>query len=89
VNSDGIALEVAEAMQAMKIIYLSAGDSVVVNGEIVRQLSISETEDIVKKRRLPLAVGAYSKLDHAARACRLGVPRVHLLDGLLDEALPE
>ncbi len=87
VNSDGIALEVAEAMQAMKIIYLSAGDGVVVSGKIVKQLSIGETEDIVKKRKLPLAVGAYSKLDHAARACRLGVPRVHLLDGLLDEAL--
>ncbi len=87
VNSDGIALEVAEAMQAMKIIYLSAGDGVVVNGEIVKQLSISEAEDLGKKRKVPLAVGAYSKLDHAARACRLGVPRVHLLDGLLDEAL--
>lgn len=87
VNSDGIALEVAEAMQAMKIIYLSAGDSVVVGGEIVKQLSIGEAEDIVKKRKLPLTVGAYSKLDHAARACRLGVPRVHLLDGFLDEAL--
>ncbi len=87
VNSDGIALEVAEAMQAMKIIYLSAGDSVVVGGEIVKQLSIGEAEDIAKKRKLPLTVGAYSKLDHAARACRLGVPRVHLLDGFLDEAL--
>ena len=87
VNSDGIALEVAEAMQAMKIIYLSAGDSVVVSGEIVKQLSIAEAEDLAKKRKLPLTVGAYSKLDHAARACRLGVPRVHLLDGLLDEAL--
>ena len=87
VNSDGIALEVAEAMQAMKIIYLSAGDGVVVNDEVVKQLSIGEAEDIVKKRKLPLSVGSYSKLDHAARACRLGVPRVHLLDGLLDEAL--
>ena len=87
VNSDGIALEVAEAMQAMKVIYLAAGDGVVVNGEILKQLSIGEAEDLVKKRKLPLAVGAYSKLDHAARACRLGVPRVHLLDGLLDEAL--
>ncbi len=87
VNSDGIALEVAEAVQAMKIIYLSAGDGVAVNGEIVKQLSIGEAEDMVKKRKLPLAVGTYSKLDHASRACRLGVPRVHLLDGLLDEAL--
>ena len=87
VNSDGIALEVAEAMQAMKIIYLSACDGVVVNGEIVKQLSIAEAEDMVKKRRVPLDVGTYSKLDHASRACRLGVPRVHLLNGLLDEAL--
>ena len=87
VNSDGIALEVAEAMHAMKIIYLSAGNGLVVNGEIVKQLSIAEAEDIVKKRRLPLATGTYSKLDNAARACRLGIPRVHLLDGLHDEAL--
>ena len=87
VNSDGIALAVAEAMNAMKIIYLSAGNSLVVNGEIVKQLSIPETEDIVKKRRLPLTPGTYSKLDNAARACRLGVARVHLLNGLHDEAL--
>ena len=87
VNSDGIALVVAEAMNAMKIIYLSAGNSLVVNGEIVKQLSIPETEDIVKKRRLSLTPGTYSKLDNGARACRLGVPRVHLLDGLHDEAL--
>jgi amino-acid N-acetyltransferase len=51
VNSDSIALEVAEAVQAMKIIYLSARDGVVVNGEIVKQLSIIEAEEIVKKRR--------------------------------------
>ena len=87
VNSDGIALEVARAMNAVKIIYLSAGSGLAVNGEMVKQLSIAEAEDVVKKRRLPLTTGTYSKLDNAARACRLGVPRVHLLDGLHDEAL--
>jgi amino-acid N-acetyltransferase len=87
VNSDSVALEVAEAMQAMKIIFLSAHDGVLVDKEIVPQLSIAETEEIVKKRKLPLDVGTYSKLDHAARACRVGVPRVHLLNGLLNEAL--
>ncbi len=87
VNSDGIALEVARAMNAVKIIYLSAGSGLAVNGEMVKQLSIAEAEDIVKKRRVPLTAGTYSKLDNAARACRLGVPRVHLLDGLHDEAL--
>lgn len=87
VNSDGIALEVAEAMQAMKILFLTASQGVVVNGEILGQLSISEAEEFVKKKRSGVEVSLLSKLDHAARACRLGVARVHLLDGRHDEAL--
>jgi amino-acid N-acetyltransferase len=86
VNSDSVALEVAEAMQAMKIIYLSSSDGVVVNGELVGQLSIAEAEDFVKKKR-GLDASLLSKLEHAARACRLGVARVHLLNGLHDEAM--
>jgi amino-acid N-acetyltransferase len=87
VNSDAVALEIAEAMQAMKILYLSASDGVVVDGELIGQLSIAEAEEFVKKKRGSLEPGLLSKLEHAARACRLGVPRVHLLNGLNDEAL--
>jgi amino-acid N-acetyltransferase len=87
VNSDAVALEVAEAMQAMKIIFLSASDGVFVDGRLLGQLSISEAEDFVKKKRGVIDAGLISKLDHAARACRLGVARVHLLNGLRDEAL--
>ncbi len=87
VNSDAIAVDVAEAMQAMKIIFLGAQDAMVVNGELVRQLSITEADDLVKKRRLPTEAGSLSKLEHGARACRNGVPRVHLLNGNVDEAL--
>ncbi|MDR3406231.1 MAG: amino-acid N-acetyltransferase [Chthoniobacter sp.] len=87
VNSDGIALEVAEAMQAMKILFLSASDGVMVDGELVGQLSIAEAEDYVKKKRGSADPGMISKLDNAAKACRLGVARVHLLNGLNDEAL--
>lgn len=86
VNSDSIALEVASAMHAMKIMFLSK-DGLVVGGEIVGQLSIAETEDILKKKKVVDNPGLVSKLDHAARACREGVPRVHLLDGSLNEAL--
>ena len=87
VNSDAIALEVAEAMQAMKVLYLSSSEGVVVDGELVGQLSIAEAEDFVKKKRGAYDASLLSKLDHAARACRLGVARVHLLNGLRDEAL--
>jgi amino-acid N-acetyltransferase len=87
VNSDAIAVEIAEAIQAMKIIYLGARDAVVVGGELVRQLSIAEAEELVKKRRAQVGPGSLSKLEHGARACRGGVPRVHLLNGNIDEAL--
>ena len=87
VNSDAVALEVAEAMQAMKILFLSAQDGVVVDGELVGQLSIVEAEEFVKKKRGAVDAGLLSKLENAARACRQGVARVHLLNGLNDEAL--
>ena len=87
VNSDAVAGEVAEAMQAMKVLYLSPSEGLVMNGEKVRQLSIIEAEDLVKKKRAAVPPALWSKLDHAARACRQGVPRVHLLNGNINEAL--
>lgn len=87
VNSDAIAVEVAEAMRAMKIIYLTGTDGLVVNGEIIRQLSMAEAEDFARKKRALVSPKLISKLEHAARACRQGVPRVHLLNGNVNEAL--
>lgn len=86
VNSDSLAAEVAEAVRAIKIIFLSSLDGLSIGGEILRQLSMAETEDILKKKKIenPKLV---SKLEHAARACRQGVPRVHLLNGHVNEAL--
>lgn len=85
VNSDSIAYEVAEAMRATKIIYLMAGDGLCANGEIVRQLSISEAEETLKRGKLNPNLA--SKIDYGATACRNNIPRVHLLNGLLNEAL--
>jgi amino-acid N-acetyltransferase len=87
VNSDGIAVEVAEALQAMKILFLNGTAGPHAGGELVRQLSIAETEEIVKKKRASVEPRLLSKLEHGARACRQGVSRVHLLDGRRDEAL--
>ena len=87
VNSDAIAVEVAEAMQAMKILFLSASEGLTIAGELIRQLSIAETEDLLKKKRALVDTRLISKLEYAARACRQGVARVHLLDGNRDDAL--
>ncbi|MEA3188121.1 MAG: amino-acid N-acetyltransferase [Chthoniobacter sp.] len=94
VNSDSIAVEVAEAMRAMKIIFLSSHSGLTIGGEVVRQLSIGEAEELSKKRKTKsrqapdvIEQKLVSKLDHAARACRQGIPRVHLLNGQINEAL--
>lgn len=82
VNSDAAAVEVAEELSAAKIIYLAPGAA-----GLPRQLSVQETQDILKKRPTELGAGVASKLNCAARACVQGVPRVHLLDGGVNEAL--
>ena len=87
VNSDGIALEVAEAAGAMKVIFLSSPGVLTEGDQLVRQLSITEAEEITRKKPAGVDPALFSKLEHAARACRNGVPRVHLLDGLRNEAL--
>jgi amino-acid N-acetyltransferase len=88
VNSDGIALEVAEALHAAKIIFLGADEVLGGNHRLPRQLSIDESEELIKKLRAVNAPsGLISKIEYAARACRGGVPRAHLLDGRINEAL--
>ena len=87
VNSDSVALEVAEAMRAVKIIYLAPGGTLREGDQLVRQLSVWDTEEIARKRRANGELSLVSKLEHAAKACRGGIPRVHLLDGTQNEAL--
>jgi amino-acid N-acetyltransferase len=88
VNSDSIAVEVAEALRAAKVIFLGPRGLLGEGDLLPRQLSIAEAEDFVKKAKpSQLSQGLLSKLNHAAHACRLGIPRVHLLDGSVNEAL--
>jgi amino-acid N-acetyltransferase len=87
VNSDAVALEIAEALRAIKIIYLANQGALRIADQLVRQLSVADAEDIVRKKRAASDPLLVSKLEHAARACRAGIPRVHLLDGTQNEAL--
>jgi amino-acid N-acetyltransferase len=93
INSDAVAVEVARALQAVKLIYLNltggvrlpAGDGS--DGDLVRQLSIEEAEAILKRHRPAMPPVMASKLEQAVRACRGGVPRVHIIDGRVEEGL--
>ncbi|MDD5201197.1 MAG: amino-acid N-acetyltransferase [Terrimicrobiaceae bacterium] len=87
VNSDNIAVEVAEALQAAKIIFLAPSSVFANTTWLPRLVSISEAEELLRKHRTDCSAGLQSKLEAGARACRQGVPRAHLLDGGINEAL--
>jgi amino-acid N-acetyltransferase len=87
VNSDLVALEVAAALHAAKLIFLSSHDGLVLDGQRIGQLVSAEVDEVLKKNRDKLSPNLYSKLEHAAEACQYGIPRVHLLNGKVNEAL--
>jgi amino-acid N-acetyltransferase len=87
VNSDLVALEVAEALHAAKLIFLAPYDGLILEGQRIGHLVAPELEELLEKIKAHLPKGLLSKLEHAAQACRYGVPRVHLLNGNVNEAL--
>lgn len=87
VNSDGMAVAVAAQLRAVKLIYVTAGPGLVHRGEPIRQMMVSELADLLQKDTGGFAGEHLSKAQHAVRACHAGVPRVHVIDGTLDEGL--
>jgi amino-acid N-acetyltransferase len=86
-NSDAVAVEVARTLHAVKLIYLSTTPGIYLNKELLRHLPTEEAEQILKKQRAEIPTTMVSKLEHAVRASRGGVPRVHIIDGRVEEGL--
>jgi amino-acid N-acetyltransferase len=80
-------MEVAAALHASKLIFVSPFGELVLDGRRFGYLVAPELEELLKKYKAQLPQNLLSKLDHAARASRYGIPRVHLVDGNVDEAL--
>lgn len=90
-NSDAVAVEVARALRAVKLIYLTTFAGIQRGPTLLRQLSVEEAEAVLKDRREDVSAAQRSKLEHAVRAARVnmgyGVPRVHIIDGRVEEGL--
>jgi len=87
VNSDGVALAVAEALKAIKLIFITSSDGLICNGQLVRQLLVAELEKLLQTNSAGFAPEILSKAQHAAAACKAGIPRVHVINGRVDEGL--
>ena len=87
VNSDGVALAVAEQLKATKLIFVTAQDGLFHRGQLIRQMLVAELARLVQNDGAGFAPDMLSKAQHAAATCQAGVPRVHVINGTLDEGL--
>jgi amino-acid N-acetyltransferase len=86
-NSDAVAVEVARALRAVKLIYLTTSEGITQGSRLLRQLTVEEAEATLKKHRAEIGGAGVSKLENAVRAGRGGVPRVHIIDCRVEEGL--
>ena len=87
VNSDGVALAAAEALKAVKLMFITPFDGITVRDHVIRQMSVSDLESVLALQSGEVHPGLLSKAIHAVAACKAGVPRVHVISGGLEEGL--
>ncbi len=87
VNSDLLAAELAEALHATKIIYLTPAPGLEIDGVIRREISIDALLKIVQEKPDRIDEAGLSKAMHAIKAIETGTPRVHILDGRIFDGL--
>lgn len=87
VNSDHVAVSLAEALKAIKLIYITTADGLFHQGQLIRQVLVGDLDQVLANKRGDIMPEMLSKAIHAAAACRAGVPRVHIINGLVDEGL--
>jgi amino-acid N-acetyltransferase len=87
VNSDGVAVAVAEALKAIKLIFITTQDGILVQGRLIRQMLVADLESVLALQKNDIAPEQLSKALHAVAACKAGVPRIHIINGRVDEGL--
>ena len=87
VNSDLLAAELAEALQATKIIYLAPQTGLEIGGKLKQEIAVDALGRILETEPERVAESGRSKAEHAVKAIKSGVQRVHILDGRVFDGL--
>lgn len=85
INADTIATELAIGAGANKLIFLSNIDGVQVNDKTAFLITADEIPDLIKKG--VVTGGMQVKMENCLRALAGGVRRIHLINGLRENAL--
>ncbi|PWU11106.1 MAG: amino-acid N-acetyltransferase [Verrucomicrobia bacterium] len=87
VNSDAVALAAAEALKAVKLMFITTHDGIQVGERVIRQMPIADLESVLTLQKNEINPETYSKAVYAAAACKAGIPRVHVINGAVEEGL--
>jgi acetylglutamate kinase len=89
INADLVAGDLAAALDAVKVIFLTDVDGLYADvadpSTLISALSLDEAEDLIASERL--TSGMIPKIAACANALRGGVPRAHILNGHVPHAL--
>ena len=81
-NSDMLAAEIASAIGASKLIYMTVTKGLSVGGEGAVSVPLDKVQEAVEKRRDSIDPRVFDKVKYAVRALSTGRPaRAHILDG--------
>lgn len=84
-NADYVASGLAAALKALKLIYLTDVDGVMMGGTLLQMVDISEAEKLLQNP--DVKGGMVPKLECAMRAIRDGVRYVHIINGSVEHAV--
>ncbi len=79
INADTVAAEIAGALKAEKLIYLSDVAGLLRAGELIEQVSAAEIKALIDDGSI--SGGMKVKMRSVLKALSIGVERVHLIDG--------
>ena len=87
VNSDLLAAELAEVLDATKIIFLTPHAGLEIDGEVRREIAVDALRTILADHPEQISDSGRSKAAHAIKAIETGTPRVHIIDGRVFDGL--
>src|SRR5258707_4717054 len=87
VNSDSVAVAVADALKASKLIFITTQEGIVCQVNVIGQLLVADLDALLAEHRSEIQPEMLSKAIHASAACKAGVQRVHIINGRVDEGL--
>jgi amino-acid N-acetyltransferase len=87
VNSDGMAVAVGGQLRATKLIFVTSQAGLLYRGEPIPQMVVADLVKLVHHDAAGFTPEMLSRAQYAIAACQAGVPRVHVINGTLDEGL--